>query len=72
MNFRKSKGYHETTYVNQFFSVSNKQVAEYAGFIQVSQTDHVLHSVDRGGMHRFDVGGILGGDPVLLKRQDPK
>lgn len=54
------------THVYEFFSVSDEQVAEDAGFVEVSQPDHVLHAVDGGGMHRLDVGGVLWGDPVFL------
>ena len=59
--------YGRNTHVYEFFSVSDEQVAEDAGLVQVPQPDHVLHAVDGGGMHRFDVGGVLGGNPVLLK-----
>lgn len=57
------------THINEFLSVSDEQVAEDAGFIEVSQPDHVLHTVDGGGMHWLNVGGILGGDPVLLEEE---
>lgn len=55
------------THVDELLSVSDEQVAEDAGFVEVSEADHVLHSVDGGGMHGFDVSGILRGDPMLLQ-----
>lgn len=55
------------THIYEFLSVSDEQVAEDASFIEVSQADHVLHTMDGGGMHWLNVGGILGGDPVLLE-----
>lgn len=58
--------YHSNTHINDFLSVSDEQVPEDSSFVEVSQADHVLHTVDGGGMHRLDVGGVLGGDPVLL------
>lgn len=48
--------------------VTDEQVAEDAGFIQVAQTDHVLHAVHGGRVHGLDVGGILWRDPVFLHR----
>ena len=56
----------KNTHIYEFFSVSDEQVAKDAGFVEVPQADHVLHAVDGGGMHWLNVGGILGGDPVLL------
>lgn len=57
----------ECAYVNEVFSVADEQVAEDPSLIQVPQTNHVLHAMDRGGVHWLDVGGILRGDPVFLK-----
>lgn len=54
-------------YVYEFLSVSDEQVTEDSGFIQVTQTYHVLHAMDGGGVHRLNVGGVLRGDPVLLR-----
>jgi len=50
------------------FSVANEKVPEDPSLIQIPQSNHVLHPVDGGGVHRLDVGGILGRDPVFLKR----
>ena len=55
------------THIYSFLSVSDQQVSEDTGFVEVSEADHVLHPGDGGGVHRLDVGGILGGDPVLLE-----
>lgn len=46
--------------------VADEQVAQDAGLIEVPQADHVLHAVDRRGVHGLDVRGVLRGDPVLL------
>lgn len=62
--------YCSNTHIYSFLSVSDQQVAQDAGFIEISQADHVLDAVDGGGMHRLDVGGILGGDPVLLDQDE--
>lgn len=59
--------YYSNTHIYKFFSVSDEQVAQDASFVEVPQADHVLHTVDGGGMHWLDVGGILGGYPVLLQ-----
>ena len=54
------------THIDEFLSVSDQQVAQDAGLVEVSEADHVLHTVDGGRVHRLDVCCILGGDPVLL------
>lgn len=54
------------TDVDDAFVVADEQVAEDAGFIEVAQADHVLHPVDGGRVHGFDVGGVLRGNPVFL------
>lgn len=51
------------------FVVADEQVAENAGFVEVAQTDHVLDTVDGRRVHRLDVGGILGENPVFLHRE---
>lgn len=56
----------QATYVDDAFVVADEQVAEDAGFVQVTQTDHVLHPVDGGRVHGFDVSGILWRNPVFL------
>ena len=55
------------THVDEMVSVSNEQVAQDASFIEVPQADHVLHAVDRCGVHGLDVPGVLRGDPVFLR-----
>lgn len=67
-NRRSKSSLFDNIYIYEFFSVSDEQVAEDSGFIQVTEAYHVLHSVDGGGVHWLDVGGVLGGDPVLLRR----
>lgn len=57
---------HWDTDIDDTFGVADEQVAEDASFVEVAQTNHVLHPVDGGRVHRFDVGGILGGNPVFL------
>lgn len=56
------------THVDDALVVADEQVAEDAGFVQVAQTDHVLHPVHGGRVHGLDVGGILRRDPVFLHR----
>ncbi len=34
--------------------------------LQSDESYHVFHTIHRGGVHDFDLRGILGGDPVLL------
>lgn len=53
-------------YVDDTLVVADEQVAEDSGFVQVTQTDHVLHPVDGGRVHWLDVCGVLRRDPVLL------
>lgn len=64
---RFGKHGHERIYIYEFVSVSDEQVAEDSRFVEVAETDHVLHAVDGGGVHRLNVGGVLRGDPVLLQ-----
>lgn len=60
------------TYIDDALIVADEQVAEDAGFVEVAQTDHVLHPVDGGWVHGLDVGGILGGNPVFLCERGKK
>lgn len=60
------------TYVDDALVVADEQVAEDAGFVQVTQTDHVLHPVDGGRVHGLDVCGVLRRDPVLLCKWEDK
>lgn len=55
------------THVDEVVPVADEQIAQDAGFIEVSQADHVLHAMDRRGVHGLDVRGILRGDPVFLQ-----
>lgn len=55
-----------STDIDDAFVVADEQVAEDAGFVEVAQADHVLHSVDGGRVHGLDVGGILRRNPVFL------
>lgn len=55
------------THVDEVVPVADEQVAQDAGLIEVPQADHVLHAVDRRGVHGLDVRGILWGDPVFLQ-----
>lgn len=57
------------THVDELLAVSDEQVAQDSGLVEVSQADHVLHPMDGGGMHGLDVGGVLGRDPMLLEGQ---
>lgn len=55
-----------STHVDEVVPVADQQVAQNAGLVEVSQADHVLHAVDRRGVHGLDVRGVLRGDPVFL------
>lgn len=57
------------THVDEMLPVADQQVPKDSCLIQVAQPDHVLHSMDGGGVHGFDVAGILWGNPVLLGRE---
>lgn len=63
---------HSNTHIYELFCVSDEQVTQNASFVEVPQADHVLHPVDGGGMHWLNVGGILGGDPMLLQGEEWK
>lgn len=54
------------TDVDDVLVVADEQVSEDAGLIEVTQADHVLHAVDGGRVHWFDVGGTLRTNPVFL------
>lgn len=57
------------THIDEMLPVADQQVPKDSCLIQVPQPDHVLHSMDGGGVHGFDVAGILRGNPVLLGRE---
>lgn len=57
------------THIDEVLPIANQQVPENSCLIQVPQADHVLHSMDGGGVHGFDVAGILWGNPVLLGKE---
>lgn len=59
---------YKSIYIYELFSVSDEEVAEDSCFIEVTKAYHVLHTVDGGGVHRLNVGGVLRRDPVLLQR----
>lgn len=59
----------EDTHIDEVLSIADQQVPEDSRLVQVPQADHVLHSMDGGGVHGFDVAGILRGNPVLLGRE---
>ena len=54
------------THIDDTLVVADEQVPQDASLVEVSQADHILHTVDGGGVHGLNVGGILGRDPVLL------
>lgn len=57
------------THIDEVLPIANQQVPENSCLVQVPQADHVLHSMDGGGVHGFDVAGILWGNPVLLGKE---
>jgi hypothetical protein len=52
------------TYVDEIFVVSNEQVPEYSGLVQIPQPDHVFDAVYGRRMHGLDPP--VRGEPVLL------
>lgn len=59
---------YKSIYIYELFSVSDEEVAEDSSFVEVTKAYHVLHTVDGGGVHWFNVSGVLWRDPVLLQR----
>lgn len=57
----------KSVYIYEFFSVSDEEVAEDSSFVEVTETYHILYTMDGGGVHRLNVGGLLRRDPVLLQ-----
>lgn len=55
------------THIDEVVPVADEQVAQDASLIEVPQADHVLHTMDRRGVHGLDVHGLLRGDPVFLR-----
>lgn len=55
------------THIDEVVPVADEQVAQDASLVEVPQADHVLHAVDRRGVHGLDVRGLLRGDPVFLR-----
>ena len=47
------------THIDEMLPVADQQVPKDSCLIQVSQPDHVLHSMDGGGVHGFDVAGKI-------------
>lgn len=69
MQCRARGGGGEDTHIDEVLSIADQQIPEDSCLVQVPQADHVLHSMDGGGVHGFDVAGILRGNPVLLGRE---
>ena len=60
------------TNIDDALIVADEQVAEDAGFVEVTQADHVLHPLDGRWVHGLDVGGILRGNRVFLRERGKK
>lgn len=69
MECRTRGGGEVDTHIDEVLPIANQQVPENSGLVQVPQADHVLHPMDGGGVHGFDVAGILRGNPVLLGKE---
>lgn len=54
------------TYVDDAFDVSHQEVPEEPRLIEVTEHDHVIHTLNRGGVHRPDAALSLLVDLVLL------
>ena len=52
------------TYVDKIVLVSDEEVSQDAGLVEVAEADHVLDPLDGGGVHGLDPA--LGGEPLLL------
>lgn len=55
------------THVDEVVSVADEEVSKNACLVEIPQTDHVLHTMHRCGVHWLDVRGILRGNPVFLQ-----
>lgn len=53
------------THIDNALSVSDQQVPEEPGLVEVPQADHVVHPLHRGGVHHPD-GVLLLGELVFL------
>ena len=53
-----------STHIDEVVVVSDEEVPQYPGLVQVPEADHVLHPLHRGRVHRLDPP--LGGEPQLL------
>lgn len=63
---RNAKGH---AYIYNPVVVTDQEISEDTSFIQVPEMDHVLHPMNGGWVHRFDVCSILKRDPVLLHKR---
>lgn len=54
------------TYVDDALYVSHQEVPEETRLIEVAKPDHVIHTLDRGGVHGPDGALSLLVDLVLL------
>ena len=50
--------------VDEVFIISDEQISENSSFVKISQTDHVLHTLDWGWVHRLDAS--FGSKPLLF------
>lgn len=55
-----------STYVDEILVVADEQVAQDTGLVQVSEGDHVLYTLHRGGVHRLDAA--LRCQPYFLQQ----
>lgn len=44
------------THVNEVLFVSHEQIPQDAGFMQVTESNHILHTLHGRDMHRFQAG----------------
>ncbi len=68
MNITRQRNVKGHTYIYDPVIVTDQEISEDTSFIQVPETDHVLHPMNGGWVHRFDVCSILKRDPVLLHK----
>lgn len=52
------------TYIDEILTITNEQVSEDAGFVEVPQANHIFHPMGWGGMHRLDT--TIWCQPVLV------
>lgn len=48
--------------------MSDEKVVHHASFMEIPEADHVLYSLDRGGVHQAHHVHVPSRDPVFLAK----